>query len=160
MSETTKWGEERFEFLLYINNNIICQRYIHVKNFNEDFVNPSHDNTMVLKELVDSVLGTNNGTFGECGIIPQHLKDKTITYLWDNYNPYSTYQDDMNKTDKDDNFQFEVKVDGKQLVIGELNGNLFPPRVRYAVNIKEIIPEITSEIKYFLSLKNLSKVSA
>jgi hypothetical protein len=30
----------------------------------------------------------NNGEFGELGMIPNHLKQKSITYLWDNYNPF------------------------------------------------------------------------
>jgi len=40
------------------------------------------------------------------------------------------------------------------------SGNLFPPKVRYAVDIKEIIPSIMSEIRAYLSQKNYTNVVA
>ncbi len=104
----------------------------------------------------------NNGAFGELGIIPNHLKNKTLTFMWDGYNPYSTAQEDTsnrNIFEKLDNFQFELKVDKETVAKGQFCGNYFPPKVRYAVDIKEIIPSIMSEIRYFLSLKKYTKVS-
>jgi hypothetical protein len=38
----------------------------------------------------------NNGEFGELGMIPNHLKQKSITYLWDNYNPFQYQGVDIN----------------------------------------------------------------
>lgn len=155
-SEVTKRVEEqRFEFSLFINDNIICQRYLNIRDFNEDSVD-----SLELKELMDSIVGMNN-PMGSLGIIPNLLKKRTLRLMWDNYNPYSTTQDDSNKNifEKIDNFQFEVKVDKKMVVKGQFCGNFFPPKVRYAVDIKEVIPEIMSEIRYYLSLKNYTKVS-
>ena len=79
-----KIEEQRFEFVLYINNHIICQRYFNIRDFNEDFVKDGFE----MKELMDNITGINNGTWGDLGIIPKHLKTKAVDYLWNNYNPY------------------------------------------------------------------------
>jgi len=146
-----KVEEQRFEFSLFINNHIICQRYFNIRDYNEDSIK-----SLEMKELIDNIVGVNNGTFGELGIIPRHLKNKAINYLWENYNPYMPKLEDPTKitSDKIDDFQFEIKVDKKTVVKGGFSGNLFPPKVRYAVDIKEIIPSIMTEIRYFLSQKN------
>jgi hypothetical protein len=145
--------EQRFEFLLYINNHIICQRYFNIKDFNEDCVN-----SLEIKELIDSIIGMNNGRLG---IIPHHLQKKTLDFLWEGYNPYSITPETAPKNvyEKIDNFQFEVKVDKKMVGKGQFCGNVFPTKVRYAVDIKEIIPSIISEIRYYFTLKNYDKVS-
>ena len=156
--ETEKTTEEHvFEFLLYINDHIICQRFLNIRNYNEDSIN-----SLKVKELMDSIIGLNNGKFGELGIIPNHLKQKTLNYMWETYNPYLSNNEDTYKgnSDKIDNFQFEIRIDGKTIGKGEFSGNLFPPKVRYAVDIKEIIPLIVNEIRYYLSLKKYTKVSA
>ena len=63
-------------------------------------------------------------------------------------------------SDKIDDFQFEIKVDKKTVIKGGFSGNLFPPKVRYAVDIKEIIPSIMTEIRYFLSKENYTMVGS
>ena len=149
LNETVrKLEDQRFEFALYINNHIICQRYFHIRDYDESAPN--------VKEMMDSIAGMNNGDFGELGLIPNHLKNKTLEYLWDNYNPFYAQADEYakNNSGKVDNFQFEVKVD--KAIIGkcEFPGNVFPPKVRYGVDIKELIPTIISEIRDFLSVKS------
>tara|TARA_R110000782_G_scaffold215659_2_gene303323 strand:- start:1450 stop:1929 length:480 start_codon:yes stop_codon:yes gene_type:complete len=155
LSEVKRVEEQRFEFLLFINNNIICQRYFNIRDFNEDSLD-----SLELKELMDSIIGMNNA-MGSLGIIPNLLQKRTLKLMLDNYNPYSLTQDDSNKNifEKIDNFQFEIRVDKKMTVKGQFCGNVFPPKVRYAVDIKEVIPEIMSEIRDYLSLKNYTKVS-
>lgn len=147
---TRKFEEQRFEFVLFINDHIICQRFFDIRNFNEDSIK-----SLELKDLMDNIIGVNNGDFGRLGIIPNFLKKKSQTYLWDNYNPYHNQKDETTKTstDKIDNFQFEIKVDKKVVSKGIFSGNLFPPKVRYSVDIKEIIPSIINEIRYSLAQK-------
>lgn len=148
---------ERFEFVLYINNNIICQRYVSIRDFNEESIN-----SFEFKEMMDNIAGMNNGQYGYLGIIPSHLKAKSMNYLWDNYKPYYTpypTEEGKNLFEKEDKFQFEIKIDKVSIAKSEFSGNFFPTEIRYKVNIKEIIPEIMSEIRYFLSLKKYNKVS-
>lgn len=151
MNEYNKNEELRYQFVLYINDNIICQRYFNIFDFNEDSLN-----SIELKELMKSVAGMNNGEHGSLGIIPRYLQRKSLTYLWDNYNPYATQYDENNKNifERKDNFQFEIKIDEKSVAKTEFSGNYFPPKIRYAVDVREIIPEIISEVRTYLSQKS------
>lgn len=150
MNEYSRNEELRFQFVLYINDNIICQRYFNIFDFNEESLN-----SIELKELMQSIAGMNNGNLGSLGIIPRYLQKKSLTYLWDNYNPYANQQDESNKNifERKDNFQFEIKIDEKSVAKTEFSGNYFPPKIRYAVDVREIIPEIMSEIRHYLSQK-------
>ena len=128
--------EQRFEFLLYINGNIICQRYFPILGFNEDVVN-----SMELKWTVD-----------ECKrIIQEDLKAKAKDYLWEFFNPYKIQlEEEVPKGDvyeKEDIFGFEIRIDKKTVVKTEFTGNLYPPKVRYQVDIKSMIPSIISAIR-------------
>jgi hypothetical protein len=142
--------EERFEFLLYINKHIICQRYFSIKDYNEEVVN-----SIELKELMDAIVGMNNNDFGSMGIIPKHLKKKSIEYLWKFYNPYMDKKEDPYKNihEKEDIFDFEIRVDKTPIAQSTFSGNFFPPQVRYQVDIKELIPNIINEIKNTLTQK-------
>jgi len=63
---------KKFEFVLYINGNIICQRYFSVKNYNKEV-----KYSMDLKWCVD-----------ECvRIIKNDLTEKSRDYLYRQYNP-------------------------------------------------------------------------
>jgi len=146
---TKKIEEQRFEFLLYINKHIICQRYFNIKDFNEKSVK-----SLELKELMDRIVGMNNGNFGSMGIIPRSLKNKAVDYLWKNFNPYNMKNDEpKNNFEKEDIFEFEIRVDKNPIAKSAFSGNWFPPQVRYQVDIKEIIPQIITEIKDSLSEK-------
>ena len=146
---TKRIEEQRFEFLLYINKHIICQRYFNIKDFNEKSVK-----SLELKELMDRIVGMNNGTFGSMGIIPRSLKHKAIDYLWKNFNPYNMKNDEpKNNFEKEDVFEFEIRVDKNPIAKSAFSGNWFPQQVRYQVDIKEIIPQIITEIKDSLSEK-------
>jgi len=152
-----KIEEQRFEFVLYINNHIICQRYFDIRNYNEDSLN-----SYEMKELLDNITGMNNGDFGSLGIIPKQLKNKSVDYLWENYNPFYLKIEEGSKNifEKIDNFQFEIKIDKIVVAKSYFSGNFFQPKVRYAVDIKEIIPSIMAEIRGYLSKKNYTKLEA
>lgn len=150
MNDYNRNEELRYQFVLYINDNIICQRYFNIFDFNEESLD-----SIELKELMESICGLNNGNLGSLGIIPRYLQKRSLNYLWDNYNPYATQQDENVKNifERKDNFQFEIKIDEKTVAKTEFSGNYFPPKIRYAVDVREIIPEIMSEIRTYLSLK-------
>jgi hypothetical protein len=145
-----KIEEQRFEFLFYINNHIICQRYFSIKDFNEESIY-----SLELKELMDRIVGLNNNSFGSMGMITDHFKKRAIDYLWKFYNPYNPPKEEPYKDifEKEDIFDFEIKIDKEVVAQSTFSGNFFPPQVRYQVDIKELIPNIISEIKDTLSQK-------
>jgi hypothetical protein len=142
MEVNKKIEEQRFEFLLYINGHIICQRYFHIKGFNEKSLKSFELHNMVF----------------ECvHILKNDMKEKTREYLWKYYQPYKEQVDtDIDRRDiyeKIDDFKFEVRVDKKPVIIRGFNGNQFPPKVRYQIDIKDIIHDIIGSIRHYLTLE-------
>jgi hypothetical protein len=129
---------KKFEFVLYINGNIICQRYFSVKNYNRE-VRYSMD----LKWCIDECVQT----------IQKDLSDKTTEYLYKQINPWqkqTQVEVDATKRDiseKEDVFDFEIKVDDRSLIKSRFSGNMYPQRVRYSVDVRKLIPGIISTIQ-------------
>jgi hypothetical protein len=160
---------ERFEFSFFVNDNIICQRYFKIRDFDENFTplnettartyksNPTKELERVnkLKELADSVAGSQHG------ILPNYLKSKSMDYLWENYKPYYAQNEDSYKTPpkKGDMFQFEIKVDSMPILKVEFPNEYFTLNPKINVDIREVIQEIITDVRYFLSVKNNAKVS-
>jgi len=135
---------KKFEFILRINGNIICQRYFAVKNFNQKAVQ-SYDVMECVNDCVD--------------MINSQLKKKSLEYLWGQYNPYEKQlEEQINKTpiyDKEDIFDFEIRIDERVIGARRFTGNVYPQRVRYSVDIRDLIPKIISQIQYTLGKENL-----
>lgn len=160
---------ERFEFSFFVNDNIICQRYFKIRDFDENLaplneakarayksnIAKEIDNINTLKELAESVASV------DYGIIPTYLKRKSVDYLWDNYKPYYAQNEDSYKTPpkKGDMFQFEIKVDTQSILKVEFTNEYFTLNPKINVDIREVIQEIITEIRYYLSVKNNAKVS-
>ena len=148
--------EERFEFVFYINNNIIVQRYFHVPRYNKDF-----RFSLEAKELMDEIMGMN-GELGRLGLIPDSFKAQTMRETWDYYKPHYTQSPDSVKTwdlfSKEDMFTLEIKVDKRTVVKGGFCGNYFPTSIRHSVDINPIIPEIINTMKEYMALKEYTLV--
>jgi hypothetical protein len=159
MKKNTTFSNQKFEFLLKINNNIICQRYFSIDNYNYKALKSSE-----LKDLMDRLCGMNNGNFGSCGIIPKYLKDKSVDYLWDRYDPYSEIRCEDESIERnvfknEDTFTFEIKVDKNIVGKSTFSGNYFPTMVRYQVNIKPIISNIIEEISESFSRRDYELIT-
>lgn len=148
------WDNFRFEFVLYINEQvqrengrnrpIICQRLFDVKDFNEDSLK-----SIELKELMDELTSVTNPSIG---VIPKFLKATSKKHCWANYKPWSVIDNNITPIfEEEDIFTFELKVDKKVVAKSQFSGNWFQTDVRYNVNIKDIIPEVISEIQEYLS---------
>lgn len=128
---------KKFEFVLYINGNIICQRYFSVKNYNKQ-VKRSMDLRWCTDECVT--------------LIKDDLKEKSIDYLYRQYNPYKKQtQEEIDTNRKEDTkqdvFDFEIKIDDKAVSKTRFEGNIYPQRVRYSVDVRKLIPQIISTIQ-------------
>ena len=147
--KTNFWDNFRFEFNLYINDNIICQRMFNVKHYNKDVLN-----SLELNEMMKELTGTSIDGLGRMGIIPTHFKTLCQAVSWRQYNPYriKEVRDDVNIFNNEDLFTFEIKVDKKVIAKSQFSGNWFQTDVRYAVNIRDIIPQIISEIEHYMSM--------
>ena len=70
--ENKDYKEERFEFALYVNDNIICKRNFRIYNFIENSMN-----TYEFKEKIDELVW----------MINDDLKSKSRVYTWFCFNP-------------------------------------------------------------------------
>ena len=142
MEVNKKVEEQRFEFLLRINGHIICQRYFNIIGYNE--------------RCLES-FELNNMAFDCVKTIENNLKVKTREYLWQYYNPYKPQEvvEGMSKKgiyeDKIDEFQFEVRVDKRTVIVRNFSGNPYPPRVRYQVDIKSVIFDILGLMRDYMT---------
>lgn len=131
-----------YEFYLYINGNIIVQRYFNIKGYNSNALR-----SMEIREMIDDI----------DTMIQNDFKKKTEDYLYTYYNPYDVQlESDIQRTnifEVEDFFDIEVKVNDKTAIIKRFSGNVYPPKVRYSTNIRELIPDIIYRIQDTLSQK-------
>jgi hypothetical protein len=137
-----------YEFLLSINNKPIVGRNFHIKGYNSDSLR-----SIELKDVIDDATE----------VIKHQFKLKSEFYLWRYYNPYTVQTtedlDDLRHDiyENEDLFTLQIKVKGRVVAQKIFSGNDFPPKVRYDVDIRAIIPEIISIIQNGLSLKKYSQ---
>ena len=120
--ENKEYREERFEFALYVNDNVICKRNFRIHNFIEDSMN-----SLDFKYTVDQIVD----------MIDSDLKSKSRVYSW-------YYFDENNQEDEFTNpliepwectFKFVV-LDNKKEVISKIwDGRAYPKSVREKVDL-------------------------
>jgi hypothetical protein len=143
-----KYENLPFEFYLRINGN---EKPIVGRNFAVRGYNSKAIKSMDLKYCIDEVVE----------LIEKQFRHKTEEYLYRYYNPYEVqHEDDIDRRDIFDNediFAFEIKAFGRKIITKEFSGNWYPPKVRYDVDIRGLIPTIIEKIQDTLSEKNLSR---
>ena len=126
--------KEKFEFLLSINDNIICQRYFTVRNHNPKSINSI--------DLYESVL-----------YIKEVISNKLILKTVDVIDEF--FKEDMSKLQVEpDNFTITIKKGNQVIMERTFSADLYPPRVRYSVDIRPQISYILRELTDVLSLRN------
>jgi hypothetical protein len=87
-----------------------------------------------------------------------HLKMKTVTYMMDNQPSITNDPTIMNTsfTDGPEVFNIYIKI-GEQTICHRIfDGKLFPPKVRYTVDIRPILKDSLRELTDIFSTKKLS----
>lgn len=131
----------KFEFLLTLEGNIICQRYFNVK----DHVNQSRK-SLDLHYYVKNI----------CEEISEDLKIKSSNYLCENQNYIlnSEVVEDEKIAEKE-NFLLEIKL-GEDVFISRIfPAYFFHPKVRYTVDIRPKLKRILSDLTDILSSEEL-----
>jgi len=136
-----------YEFLFMINGNPIVGRNFPIKNFNRESLS-----SLDLKDVIDDVVN----------VIKLHFKNNTYEYL---YKYYSYFAENNNNEEygvrdiyeNEDFFTFQIKINNRVIIKKIFTGNDFPPKVRYDVDIRKIIPKIIEIIQIGLSQKNYTK---
>lgn len=134
--ETTK-----FEFLLTLDNNIICQRYFNVRNFN-----PLAKRSMDMHYYVKQI----------CSQISQDLVIKSSNYLCENKD-YILDSEDVETPVSltESHFLLEIKQYEDVFIQRIFPAHLFHPKVRYTVDIRPRLKTILSDLTDILSTNEL-----
>ena len=133
----------KMEFLLTVNEKIIVQRFFNVKGYRHE-----NRNSMEVLHLVDEIRDN----------IRHDLKMKTVVYLLENSDLIEANPEVMNTsmTDGPESFNIYVKVNDKTICHRRFDAKLFPPKVRYTVDIRPHIKNILSGLTDIFSAKNLT----
>jgi len=133
----------KVEFLITLNDNFVVQRFFNVKNFNKDAKN-SDDLHEYIKQL-SNVLQTK-------------LRNKSVVYMLENR--YQIEEDpnvlETSNTDGPEIFNIILKLGNETICHRIVDAKVYPPKVRYTLDIRPDIKTILRELTDILSGKKLS----
>ena len=133
----------KVEFLLMCNENIVVQRFFNVKGFNKT----AHKS----EEFYEYIR-----TF--CNQLQYDLKMRSIVYMLDNQYEISENPDVLNTsiTEGDENFNLYIKVENMTICHRVFDAKVYPPKVRYTVDLRPKLKTILSELTDIFSDKKFN----
>ena len=138
MQDTTK-----MEFLLTLNDNIIVQRFYNVKGYNPK-ARKSLEVAAILKEVAE--------------LVENNLKIKSLGYMVDNQDQIITDPEilETSNTDGPEYFHLYVRIGEETICHRIVDAKLYPPKVRYTVDIRPELKTILRGLTDIFSAENLS----
>ena len=133
----------KMEFLLTLNDNIVVQRFFNVRGFN-----PRAKNSVDLYEYIKSLKEE----------LQYYLKMKTVIYMMDNQEAinYDPKIMETSFTDEPEIFNIFVKVGEQTICHRVFDGKLFPPKVRYTVDVRPFLKDVLRELTDIFSENKLT----
>ena len=133
----------KVEFLMTLNNNFVVQRFFNVKGFN-----PKAKNSVELTEFIKDLTTE----------LQTKLRNKTVVYMLENR--FQIEEDvsilETSNTDGPETFNIILKVGNETICHRIFDAKVYPPKVRYTLDIRPSIKNILRELTDILSEKNLS----
>ena len=127
---------QKCEFVLKLEDNIVCQRFFSVRNFNNKATN-SLDLHNSVTSIVDDII--------------HELKLKTLFLLESNYKESAAETEQ-----KEEYFTITIKKGKHSVYHRSFRADLYPPKVRYTVDIRPQISQILRELTYTLSTRKVT----
>ncbi len=127
---------QKCEFVLKLGNNIVCQRFFSVRNFN-DRATQSMDLHYAITEIIDDIV--------------DRLKIKTLCLLESNYK-----ENILDEVQEDEYFTITLKKGNKVFYDTIIPASIYPPKVRFTVDIRPQISSILRELTSVLSQKKVT----
>lgn len=147
MNQTSKQSNEqeitKLEFLLTVNNNFIVQRFFNVKDFN-----PKAKFSVELYEFIRNFKET----------LFHELKMKSVVYMLDNSAEIYDNPEVLNTsyTDGPETFNIYLKHNDRIIMHRVFDAKLFPPKIRYTVDVRPHIRNLLYSLTDIFSSKNLT----
>jgi hypothetical protein len=138
MQDTTK-----MEFLMTLNDNIIVQRFYNVKGYN-----PKARRSLEVSNLLRIV--------GE--IVENNLKIKSLVYMVDNQDQIMIDPKilETSNTDAPEYFNIYVRIGDETICHRIVDAKLYPPKVRYTVDIRPELKSILTGLTDIFSDEDLT----
>jgi hypothetical protein len=131
----------KFEFLLTLEGNIICQRFFNVREHNPQ-ARRSMDLHDYVKEISDEIF--------------DGLRIKTSDYLYENREYfYGLNNAESNENDEKEHFLLEIKMGDDVFISRIFPAYFFHPKVRYTVDIRPNLKRYLSVLTDILSTEVL-----
>jgi len=132
--------QNKFEFLLTLDGNIICQRFFNVRDYN-----PVTRKSMELHYEVKNI----------CEEISEDLKIKSSEYLIENQGFFmnNDFVEDP-KEAEEQYFLLEIKQGDDVFIQRIFAAHYYHPKVRYAVDIRPKLRRILADLTEVLSYGN------
>ena len=133
----------KMEFLLTLNDNIVVQRFFNVRGYN-----PKAKNSLESYEFMKALSEE----------LHYYLKMKTVVYMMDNRDAieHDASIMDTSFTDGPEIFNLFVKVGEQTICHRVFDGKLFPPKVRYTVDVRPFLKEVLRELTDIFSNNKLT----
>jgi hypothetical protein len=133
----------KIEFLLTCNDNIVVQRFFNVKGYNKT--------THKSEEFYDYIRMF-------CNDLQSNLKMRTVVYMLENKYEIGENPDVLNTsiTEGDENFNLFIKVDNMTICHRVFDAKVYPPKVRYTVDLRPRLKTILTELTDIFSGKNFN----
>jgi hypothetical protein len=133
----------KVEFLMTLNNNFVVQRFFNVKGYNEKAKSSA--------ELYDYIRSLASE-------LQTKLRNKSVVYMLENR--FQIEEDatilETSNTDGPETFNIILKVGNETICHRIIDAKVYPPKVRYTLDIRPSIKNILRELTDILSEKNLS----
>ena len=133
----------KMELLLTLNDKIIVQRFYNVKGYN-----PNSKNSLELYEFLSEVKED----------LTLDLKTKTVIYMMDNMNQIIEDESvlDTSMTNGPEYFNIYIKLGEQTLCHRQFDAKLYPPKVRYTVDVRPYLKNILKGLTDIFSGENLT----
>ena len=133
----------KLEFLLMCNDNIVVQRYFNVKGFNKN----AHK-SIQFYEYIDSL----------CNKLQYDLKMRSVIYMLDNQFEITENPEILNTsiTEGDENFNIYIKLDDMTICQRTFDAKVYPPKVRYTVDLRPKLKNILGYLTDIFSGKKFN----
>jgi hypothetical protein len=137
MQDTTK-----MEVIMTLNDNIIVQRFYNVKGYNPKS-RRSLDVSYALKEVAE--------------LVENNLKIKSLIYMVDNQDQIMTDPEilETSNTEGAEYFNLYIKIGDETICHRIVDAKLYPPKVRYTVDIRPELKTILRGLTDIFSTENL-----
>lgn len=133
----------KLEFILMCNDNIVVQRFFNVKWFNK--------NAHKSQEFYDYIKSF-------CSGLQYDLKMRTVVYMLEHQYEIIENPEVLNTsiTEGEENFNLYIKVENVTICHRAFNAKVYPPKVRYTVDLRPTLKNILLQLTDIFSDKKFN----